>query len=70
MKPNRGKVPNLSQEEMTEYLLQNGWVQSWSDDNWVHTSWKNQEANNGMTTKMAFNFQYKLNNNMTYVTIR
>ena len=70
MKPNRTKVPKANQEEMAKYLLENGWIQSWSDDNWVHTSWKNQEANNGMQTILAYNLQYKLNNNMTYVTIR
>ena len=68
MKPNRGEVPKASYNEMKQYLLDNGWIQSWSDDNWVHTTWKNQEANCGISTIGAYTRQYRINNNMTYVT--
>lgn len=37
-----------------EVLKANGWLQSWADDNWVHSSWAYQEANNGMHTDHAF----------------
>jgi hypothetical protein len=55
-------------EDMREYLKANGWEQSWSDDNWVRSEAKNKEANTGIDTKYAYAYQYKVNNNLTYVT--
>ncbi|MFN9903082.1 MAG: hypothetical protein ACK55Z_30790, partial [bacterium] len=38
-----------------DYLLSNGWEQSWSDDNWVRSNSTNKEANTGISTEAAFN---------------
>ena len=37
-----------------QYLLSNGWEQSWSDDNWVRSDSKNKEANTGIPTDVAY----------------
>jgi hypothetical protein len=43
-----------SYKEKEKFLLENGWEQSWSDDNWVRSDWKHKEANNGMPTDLAY----------------
>jgi len=48
-------MEKLTITEMTEYLLCNGWEQSWSDDNWVRSNAKNKEAYTGLSTKQAYN---------------
>ena len=37
-----------------QYLLNNGWEKSWSDDNWVRSDSKNKEANTGISTDGAY----------------
>jgi DNA polymerase elongation subunit (family B) len=37
-----------------QFLLNNGWEKSWSDDNWVHSDSKNKEANTGVPTDVAY----------------
>jgi len=37
-----------------QYLLNNGWEKSWSDDNWVRSDSKYKEANTGIPTDMAY----------------
>ena len=37
-----------------QYLLNNGWEKSWSDDNWVRSDSKNKEANTGVPTDVAY----------------
>jgi len=37
-----------------EHLKQNGWEQSWSEDNWVRSDASNKEANTGIDTDYAF----------------
>lgn len=45
-------------QKQTEFLRSKGWRQSWSDNNWVHTSWDNQEANNGLDTLRALQHEF------------
>ena len=37
-----------------QFLLNNGWEKSWSDDNWVRSDAKNKEANTGIPTDLAY----------------
>jgi hypothetical protein len=46
---------NYSLKQKRDYLLSNGWEQSWSDDNWVRSNSTNKEANTGISTEAAFN---------------
>jgi hypothetical protein len=70
MTTNKNIEPKLTRlEDMREYLKANGWEQSWSDDNWVRSDAENKEANTGIDTKYAYAYQYKVNNNLTYVTV-
>ena len=48
------KYAKFTKEERIEYLRANGWIESWAEENWVHTSWSSQEANNGLSTDVAF----------------
>lgn len=43
-----------TKEQKINYLKANGWVESWAAENWVHTSWANQEAYAGLSTDKAF----------------
>lgn len=45
---------NYTLNQMREFLLKNGWEQSWSNDNWVRSDAINKEANTGTDTKIAF----------------
>ncbi len=45
---------NYTIEAKREFLLKNGWEQSWSDDNWVRAEASNKEANTGLPTEKAF----------------
>jgi hypothetical protein len=45
---------NYTLQQKRDYLLANGWEQSWSDDNWVRKDAVNKEANNGADTESAF----------------
>ena len=53
------KYKNMSIEEKRQYLLANGWEQSWSDDNWVRHDAVSKEANTGLDTERAFNITVK-----------
>ena len=44
----------LSYKEKETFLLNNGWEQSWSDDNWVRSDSKYKEANTGIPTDVAY----------------
>ena len=44
----------ISFKEKEKFLIENGWEQSWSENNWVRSSSKNKEANTGMPTDMAY----------------
>ena len=48
------KLSKTSFKEKEEFLLKNGWEQSWSDDNWVRSNSKNKEANTGVPTDIAY----------------
>jgi len=48
---NKSKV---SHKEKEKFLFENGWEQSWSDDNWVRSDAKNKEANTGIPTDLAY----------------
>jgi len=48
------KIAKTSFKEKKEFLLKNGWEQSWSEDNWVRSNSKNKEANNGIPTDLAY----------------
>jgi len=37
-----------------QFLLNNGWEKSWSDDNWVRSDSPNKEANTGIPTDVAY----------------
>ena len=37
-----------------QFLLNNGWEKSWSDNNWVRSDAKNKEANTGIPTDLAY----------------
>jgi len=39
-----------------DHLKENGWQQSWDDDNWVRSDASNKEANTGISTEQAFAF--------------
>ncbi len=41
-------------KEKEKFLLENGWEQSWSNDNWVRSNSKNKEANTGIPTDIAY----------------
>lgn len=41
-------------EEKRQFLKENGWEQSWDDDNWVRSDAKNKEANAGIDTHSAY----------------
>jgi hypothetical protein len=45
---------NYTAQQKKDFLLANGWEQSWSDDNWVRMDAVNKEANNGAPTESAF----------------
>lgn len=60
------KVPNWTREEMSKYLEERGWEQSWSDDNWVRSKSEYKEANTGRSTYSAFYLQYGMDNNLRY----
>lgn len=49
----------FSKEQKYQYLKDNGWEQSWSNDNWVKSNGINKEANTGLGTDVAFNFAVK-----------
>ena len=48
------KISKTSFKEKEEFLLKNGWEQSWSDNNWVRSNSKNKEANTGIPTDVAY----------------
>ena len=48
------KYLNYTLQQKKDYLLVNGWEQSWSDDNWVRCNAVNKEANTGASTEAAF----------------
>ena len=50
---------NKTREEKTKYLLDNGWVPSWDDDNWVRKDAFNHEANTGISLEQAYMFLMK-----------
>jgi DNA polymerase elongation subunit (family B) len=52
-------MQGYSIEDKRKYLLDNGWEQSWDDDNWVPSSATNKEANCGIHTYNAFNQEIK-----------
>ena len=41
-------------EQKRDYLKNNGWEQSWDNDNWVRSDAEYKEANTGTTTDNAF----------------
>jgi len=41
-------------EQKKNFLLNNGWEMSWSDDNWVRSDSKNKEANTGITLNCKY----------------
>jgi hypothetical protein len=43
-----------SYKEKSKYLKENGWEQSWGDDNWVRSDAENKEANTGIPTDVAY----------------
>jgi len=47
---------NYTLQQKRDYLLANGWEQSWSDDNWVRSDSAYKEANNGSSTEAAFRY--------------
>lgn len=53
------KYKTMSIEEKRQYLLANGWEQSWSNDNWVRQDAANKEANTGLDTERAFDIAVK-----------
>jgi hypothetical protein len=53
------KYKTISIEEKRQYLLANGWEQSWSDDNWVRHDAMNKEASTGLHTEYAFRITVK-----------
>jgi hypothetical protein len=53
------KYKKMTLEEKREYLQNNGWQMSWSDDNWVRCDASNKEANTGLTTEQAFKYAVK-----------
>lgn len=48
------KFKDYTKEQKIDYLKANGWHESWAPENWVHDSWASQEANNGISTDVAF----------------
>jgi hypothetical protein len=48
------KYRKYTKEQRIAYLKSNGWHESWASENWVHSSWLSQEANNGLDTDIAF----------------
>ena len=54
-KDNASKFANFTFKEKAEYLINNGWEQSWGADNWVKSNAANKEANTGIPTDSAFN---------------
>jgi hypothetical protein len=44
----------MSMEKQREFLKNNGWEQSWGEDNWVRKNAANKEANTGISTSYAF----------------
>jgi hypothetical protein len=48
------KISKTYFKEKEEFLLKNGWEQSWSDNNWVRSNSKNKEANTGIPTDVAY----------------
>ena len=41
-------------EDKRKFLEQNGWIKSWSEDNWVKADAENKEAITGLSTENAF----------------
>ena len=41
-------------KQKENFLKNNGWEQSWADDNWVRSDAKNKEANTGIPTDLAY----------------
>ena len=41
-------------KEKEKFLLNNGWEQSWAENNWVRSDSKNKEANTGVPTDIAY----------------
>jgi DNA polymerase elongation subunit (family B) len=44
-------------KEKSKYLKENGWEQSWGDDNWVRSDAENREANTGIPTDVAYRIE-------------
>jgi hypothetical protein len=44
----------ISFKEKEKFLLNNGWEQSWAENNWVRSDSKNKEANTGIPTDIAY----------------
>ncbi len=53
------KYDSYTKQQKRDFLKQNGWEQSWSDDNWVMSNASNKEANTGLDTESAFNYVTK-----------
>lgn len=51
------KFKKMDINQKRQYLEDNGWEKSWSDDNWVRSTAKNKEANTGLDTNSAFHFE-------------
>jgi hypothetical protein len=47
-------VDNKNHKEKSKFLKENGWEQSWGDDNWVRSDAENKEANTGISTDQAY----------------
>lgn len=62
----RYEVPDWDYHKKSKYLEENGWEKSWSDNNWVRSAARNREANTGISTDVAFYFQYGIDNNLRY----
>jgi hypothetical protein len=51
------EAKRLHREDKRRILLENGWAESWDEDNWVRRDAFNTEANTGISLESAFNYE-------------